>query len=522
MSLKINIIKNWFMQNRLIFALTSIFIIIYLPLSLKINFYQNDDWYYYSQVELFLQGKFKLLNDIAPTFYAQGFLGALFSHFFGVSNLPILTLLISGVCVFVFLIILKINKISNSLVIVSFFIFISFPVFSYSILGFMTENYFLFFCLLSVLFFNYFIKNNKLNYFYLSLLFTLLAFFVKQNGIALFLVYSIYFFYIKHYKLFFISALSFSLTLLFYNFIFPQTFEMRENKFSYMPFLPLNLFYVIYTTLGYFLILCLPFFAFAKLNFKNIKFYKKTILKIVIILILSIGVIIQWYFYSKFKLYPYFGNTFSYLGYLYGSIDGSKPAFKIIPTAFVIYTNLAPIIIFLFLSYWIFKYRIIFKNKIAFFYFLAFLVFSFFNLSISHFYDRYLILPFILFVLLLANVLHKDTYKIILFPLIGVLLFNLYTTLIFSYEFVITNNYAWQQTINLLRNTKIQNDQICGNGAYNEKYNVKGLQNCKYYISWERAENVDTNYTLISIYKFDILSYFVKNPVMHIYKTNIK
>src|SRR3989339_2111301 len=66
-----------------------------LPLSLKIDFMQNDDWVYYGMVESFMKLDFRLDPLSAPTFYTQGVLGTLFAWLFGLESLPVLTLFIS-------------------------------------------------------------------------------------------------------------------------------------------------------------------------------------------------------------------------------------------------------------------------------------------------------------------------------------------------------------------------------------------------------------------------------------------
>lgn len=67
----------------------------FLPISLGIDFKQNDDWHYYNLVENFQNGNYKLDPITSVTFYTQGFIGLIFSKLFSVEKLPILTLIIS-------------------------------------------------------------------------------------------------------------------------------------------------------------------------------------------------------------------------------------------------------------------------------------------------------------------------------------------------------------------------------------------------------------------------------------------
>src|SRR3990172_7860655 len=79
-----------------------------LPLSLKIDFMQNDDWVYYGMVENFMKLDFRMDPLSAPTFYTQGVMGLLFARVFGLERLPVLTLIVSVLCFFfLFVILLK-------------------------------------------------------------------------------------------------------------------------------------------------------------------------------------------------------------------------------------------------------------------------------------------------------------------------------------------------------------------------------------------------------------------------------
>lgn len=489
------------------------YFLLYLPLVLQINFYQNDDWYYYKQVELFLNYKFRLLNDIAPTFYAMGIPSALFSYFFGAQNLPILTLLVSTFCVFIFLLILKTNRISGFVYYLTALSFALFPIFSYSALGFMTENYFLLYILFSLLFFNLFLVKDKNYLITLAFVFAFLSFFVKQNGVVLFFIYFVFLIYYKKYKQGVISITLFIGTVLFYFLVFPKTFEMTESKFAILTFLPLNIAYVAYNTLGYFLVFSIGFFSFFSFTKFKISRKKALVIAFTVIIILT-----QFYFYSKFKLFPYFGNTYSYLGFLYGSIEGPKPAFRLIPTLFILYTYLAPFLSMLFLSY-LYLNKKLFKDKVALFYFLSFLIFSLFNQTIAKFYDRYLLIPFILFLLFLANSFKNYKVKTINLLLITpFLLANLYLILIFSFEFVVTNNYAWTKANSIVKNNKIEQSKVFANGAFNEKFSNKGVYTSKYYITWEKPDEVIFGFKKTEEYTFKLLTPFVKNPTIYVYK----
>ena len=140
--------KTKLSSTQWIFLVSFVLFLSLLPAALYINFYQNDDWVYYKQIEEFLSGNFLLLPQIAPTFYTQGLLGLFSALIFGVSKLPILTLLISVLNFAVFCLILNQNlkkTLVESLIVGS--MFFTNLLFVYSMWGFMTENYFLLFIL---------------------------------------------------------------------------------------------------------------------------------------------------------------------------------------------------------------------------------------------------------------------------------------------------------------------------------------------------------------------------------------
>src|SRR3989339_578305 len=157
-----------------------------LPLSLKIDFMQNDDWVYYGMVENFMKLNFKLDPLSAPTFYTQGLIGVVYARFFGLQSLSVLTLIISVLCFYVFFVILRkhFNLGRFGSVLVSLLMFFN-PLFIYSVWGFMTENYFLFFMLLSILFYLETVKTGGRKNTLLYVLFIFLALNIRQVALVL-------------------------------------------------------------------------------------------------------------------------------------------------------------------------------------------------------------------------------------------------------------------------------------------------------------------------------------------------
>lgn len=123
------------------------YLLFLLSSALKVNFMQNDDWCYYKNVENFLLGNFNLIYRTAPVFYLQGLLGSLFTKVFDSSKIPLLTLIISIACLGCLFFILKVLfKKSTGLSLITVLVLSVCPLFVYSSLGFMTENYFVFLC----------------------------------------------------------------------------------------------------------------------------------------------------------------------------------------------------------------------------------------------------------------------------------------------------------------------------------------------------------------------------------------
>jgi len=108
----------------------SLFLLL-LPLSLKIDFSLHP-W-------------------VAPTFYAQGMLALVFAKGFGLSRLPVLTLLVSILNFFLVTEIVRrfLNK-SITTSVLAGLLFLFNPVTLYLTWGFMSGHYFLLFCLIAI------------------------------------------------------------------------------------------------------------------------------------------------------------------------------------------------------------------------------------------------------------------------------------------------------------------------------------------------------------------------------------
>lgn len=156
----------------------------FIPLINRVNFMQNDDWNRTTSVVRFLSGDTSLLQVTATTFYVQGILGFIFSLVFGWQKLPFLTLITSVLNFYLFAKILSDHfKLGNIKSVIIALVFFFTPLHVYSSIGFMTENYTMFFMLMAIYFLHSYESSKKWRDFVVFNLAGILSFFTKQNGI---------------------------------------------------------------------------------------------------------------------------------------------------------------------------------------------------------------------------------------------------------------------------------------------------------------------------------------------------
>ena len=226
-------LKNIFQFRIALIAL----LVLLLPLISKVNFMQNDDWNRTTSVVRFLSGDTSLLQVTSTTFYVQGILGFLFSLIFGWQKLPYLTFVISVLNFYLFAKILydhfNQSKIKSTLISLIFFFT---PLHIYSSIGFMTENYTMFFMLMAIYFLQNYEKTRKKKDFLIFNLAGILSFFTKQNGIIINFAYIPYLIFRKRYKEALYQVLIMGLLFSYYFFLFPRTEGMLDKGFIYENF----------------------------------------------------------------------------------------------------------------------------------------------------------------------------------------------------------------------------------------------------------------------------------------------
>jgi len=149
------------------------------------NYPVNDDWVFVRQIEAFNEGIIKLNAEIDPSFLAQGFLGFIWSKFFGASfvSLQILTVLVTLLGLWGFVEILKHFRVEKKLIVVSSLLYIFNPLVFTSAFSFMTDNYLLTFMILAIYFFLKYEKTRLFTDILFGAVLVLLAALVRQVGI---------------------------------------------------------------------------------------------------------------------------------------------------------------------------------------------------------------------------------------------------------------------------------------------------------------------------------------------------
>ena len=431
-----------------------VLIVAFFPWISRVNFMQNDDWNRTTSVVRFLSGDASLLQVTATTFYTQGILGFLFSIIFGWKNLPFLTLFISVFNFYIFGKILKDHfnlNIFESIVISLVFFFT--PLHIYSSIGFMTENYTMFFMLLAMYFLLQYEKDKKPRSFFMFNVSGILSFFTKQNGIIVNFAYIPYLLFKKRFKEALVQATNVGGLLCYYFNYFPRTEEMHDKGFIFENFTePDYIYSLIYGILLVTVSFLLPFvFNFVvNIFFEN----RKKIANIVFILI-SAGVLffsLNKYFAPEelaWEEYPYFENTFERTGFFPRSIEGTKYYFKWNYDIFKYWELGSKILISFLLPCLLFS-----RKKVINFYSISIVGYLMLMVLTERFYDRYIIPLVPLGILFLVTFKNKDSNLKYLYLASNIVFVTFIAFISFQMaaDFIVTNNYVWGRSETLVEN----------------------------------------------------------------------
>ncbi len=488
-----------------------------LPVSLLVNFYQNDDWCYYLTVERFASGDFTLHPYVGPTFYLQGFMGMLFAKFFGTANLPVLTLLVACTSLYFFTLILnEFLKVDFKWSIVLGLLFFLNPLGIYELWGFMSNHYFEMFLLSALYFFLKYEKTleKKYNIWYLILVF--LGLLVRQTSLVMPLTVSIYYALKKKIKLSAFNFVYFVLLYIFYLKVLPLTPRIMEVPLQFQHLLKFNYAYaVIYGSLLILTAYLLPL-VLNVIDLRSV-FAKKTT---IIIFVILFGIV----FFGFNKLYkpmtvswgefPYFENVVERTGFYPRGVHGTKYYFAGNFELWKDWDLASKSVLTIFITYLILNFR----KKLNIF---SLYVIVYLGLMVitETYYDRYIytIVPVAVFYLLsVSNGLQKFTK----FILIGFVILLTFLTYLFSADFILVNRYIWNKSLFLVDDRKVSPEKILGTNAWKLMY--KNTQKDYVYNFSYDSPKVNSDYRdkykLVETHAIDFPINIFVNPNIYLYE----
>jgi hypothetical protein len=529
-----NIFNKNFSKELVINLVCFLFLFITIfPLSNKINFYQNDDYVYYSMTKNFMEGNFILDSYTSASFYTQGFIGAVFAKIFGLEKLPILTLIIS---ILNFLILRKVlkrffNFREVSSILVSLLFFLN-PLSFYSIFGYMTENYFTFFLLLSIFFYLEFLsklsefkknsgevrKKNKIKTllgFTLYNVLIILSFLLRQFGIITSISITFDLILKKNFR-WAVGQGIVTLFLIFIQlFILPKTPAMYESSSgNFLEFQNLIDFkYLIHNLWGVGILISsiiFPLIWMLVFQEKNNKFLVQKILVTAIIFWIGLKVSFNplWFEIDQF---PYFGNVFERSGFFARDIEGIKYDYLGMGKIFDFLEILGQTGFCLFLGviFWRLKKFLNFFSLYIVFFLGLFLV-------TPVVYDRYLLSVILIGILFVATALSKETFEsAVAIPLTFFLIFLWFLNYQFSNDFIRTQKIIWEESLKITKLENIKYNQIDSTNAWRKTYgrSIPVL----YKFSYDGGLP-EFKYKVYKEYEVNYWMNFHNNPKIYLYK----
>jgi hypothetical protein len=506
-----NLLKNYYLEFVSIFIFISSF-----NLAFGINYIQNDEWVYYQNIEKILSGNFELHPKTAPTFYTISFLAYFWSLFFSINSLPVLTLVISVLTFYFFSKTIEIKFNFSKLTTLFLGLILGTNIiFIYSSFGFMTENYLLFFLILSLYFFEKHLKESNFKFLHLSNLFSILSFFVKQSGIIFLIATSFYFLLKKDYQKFIIQIIYSVSVLLFYFLLFPKTSEMVSKNFSFINFdIPFYLSTLVIGILIYLVFFTLPIVInFIYKFFSSLRF---TWVKVIIITSIIFVSILAFNYLFKPQTqsngeFPYFRNIFQRTGFFPKNINGLKYQFRYNYDFFLISDYISKFLLLLIIPAIILKFKkLINVYSISLFGFFVLMLFT------NPFYDRYL-----LYALPLVIMFFLTNYYDSLLSRIALILFVIFQ-IILSYTFMndyfLTHKYLWNKSQEL--RVTVPGSKILVTDSWGRIYG-KDPVFYDYIFSFDNSSDnsiFKTDYRLIETYEVNFWGNLFIEPKIYLYQ----
>jgi hypothetical protein len=524
------VFTNVLKKHKLI-VLSLVLFLIFFPLVNSIDYVQNDEYTHYRLIENFLKGNFKLDPYIGATFYLQGVMGMIFAKVFGISKLPVLTLIIS---VFSFYIFMKIlNKFFKRSVLDSILLglllFLN-PLYLYSTVGFMTENYFVFFLLLSIYFIFEYDRSGKIRGFVFANLFITASYLVRQFAFVTSIAYAVYLLASKKYKLGSIQLGLFILLLVFHYKVFPITPQMYEGGVNVGSLLNFErTFPLVYVFLIYVVMFLLPMVILSFVKEKKLG---------LIILIFSIPIFVfvakkfepgKITFASRIRgeqilnfasaEFPYLGNVFGKKGFMEKDVIGNKYAY---PGYFDLFKLWNLSACFFAVGLVIVSVRNIKKfNRFS----LIYTVFFIGLLIVApRVYDRYL-LPLILVTVILLSSALGNFDKLDRIIISGFVLFLFVLGYEFLMDFYTLNRYVWERSGKISREWGVPKESINPTHAWRMLFpKENGNNRWDYLFKYDPIEIRPNDKCCFKVIEVKTLGFplsFYKESKVYLYERNI-
>lgn len=492
-----------------------------LYLSTLVSFMQNDDWVHYRTVERFLSGNFTLEPIIGSTFYVQGLLGFIWASIFNLESLPVLTMLISLISIGLYFYLL--NNLKDTkwfyAVLISLLLLFN-PIFFYSILGFMTDNYQLLFLILSFIFFEKLRQTSNHKFFYLMNIFAICGFFVKQSFIVFFVSAILYFILNKWDKIAIYQTFITSVLLIGYFLFFPMTEVMQKQTPQLRSFDGTVVFLL--TTSIYLVSFSLPLLFSNLLNYQEkIQVKKEKLIFLITAIASGIGVLFLKRRYFVDLNYPYILNTFTRKGFYTYGLSGNKYHWKGYFDFFEYWEIASLFLLGVSLIFLIYKFRENFLTYIKNFYLIFIFVYLGLLYTSSFIYDRYLLLLLPPVFILMSSGLKKIKIYDYFF-ITGFLSVLMILNYIYSIDFITWQNYIWHKSELLVLTKNISYQDISATHAYNNYYESKDL-NSNYFFTFDKPEVVSqSNLTLVEVNEINFPFNLFIDSYVYLYERNSK
>ena len=390
----------------------------------------------------------------------------------------------------------------------------------------MTENYTLFFILLSISFFLSYEKSSKAKDFVLFDLGGLLAFFSKQNGIIIQVASIPYFIFKKKYKEALIQVLFIASTFGYYYFLFPRTDEMSDKDFLLENILnghySYSLVYGIILTVSAFILPVLINFVLT--SYLDIKKNIKLIAVLLISSALCFIFLNKWFTPGKisWEEFPYFENTFERTGFFPRSISGTKYQFKFNYDLYRYWDLVSKIFLSLSIPC-IFLYR----KKIINIYSISILGYVLLMVFVKIFFDRYMLplIPLSILFFLYIRPPEVDLpnvwNKLSLFFTVSAVFFVLFTVVLstqMAADFVLTNNYIWGESQRLVE-SGVSPENIKATMAWEKVYGLNPTHEYFFtFDSYVKSPELMITYSLIEERKINFMGNIFIDPVVYLYR----